>query len=146
MFHILLSLSFSCLLSWIIFQKLPSKIVARCCQLATAIINNTEQYSSARSLLASNFYLLSEEIAISAANYNYNHYNLPFSHIMIILITSDEDMLLILCIKLNRPFSNKPAFLLQINLLRFWLINPPVTKFNFLEETFRCFFILKLLL
>ena len=78
-----------------------------------------EQCSNARSLLASNFYLPSEEVAISAANYNYNHYNLPFSHIMIILITSDEDMLLILCIKLNRPFSNKRAFLLQINLLRF---------------------------
>ena len=28
-----------------------------------------------------------------AANYNYNHYNLPFSHIMIIVIISDEDML-----------------------------------------------------
>ena len=30
-----------------------------------------------------------------AANYNYNHYNLSFSHIMIIVIISDEDMLLI---------------------------------------------------
>ena len=40
------------------------------------------------------FYLPSEEVAISAANYNYNHYNLPFSHIMIIVIISDEDMLL----------------------------------------------------
>ena len=40
-----------------------------------------------------NFYLPSEEVAISAANYNYNHYNLPFSHIMIIVIISDEDML-----------------------------------------------------
>ena len=30
-----------------------------------------------------------------AANYNYNHYSLPFSHIMIIVIISDEDMLLI---------------------------------------------------
>ena len=28
-----------------------------------------------------------------AANYNYNHYNLPFSHIMIIVMISDEDML-----------------------------------------------------
>ena len=27
-----------------------------------------------------------------AANYNYNHYNLPFSHIMITVIISDEDM------------------------------------------------------
>ena len=27
------------------------------------------------------------------ANYNYNHYNLPFSHIMVIVIISDEDML-----------------------------------------------------
>ena len=27
------------------------------------------------------------------ANYNYNHYNLTFSHIMIIVIISDEDML-----------------------------------------------------
>ena len=64
---------------------LPSKVVARYCQLATAIINNSEQYSNARSLLASTFYLLSEEVAISAANYNYNYYNLPFSHIMIIV-------------------------------------------------------------
>ena len=93
MFHILLSLSSSCLLSWIILQMLPSKVVARYCQLATAIINNSEQYSNARSLLASTFYLPSEEVAISAANYNYNHYNLPFSHIMIIVINSDEDML-----------------------------------------------------
>ena len=30
-----------------------------------------------------------------AANYNYNHYNLPFSHIMIIVIISDEDVLTI---------------------------------------------------
>ena len=36
----------------------------------------------------------SEEVAISAANYNYNHYNLPFSHIMIIVIISDEDVLI----------------------------------------------------
>ena len=28
-----------------------------------------------------------------AANYNYNHYNLPFSHIMIIVIISDENIL-----------------------------------------------------
>ena len=42
---------------------------------------------------ASTFYLPSEEVATSAANYNYNHYNLPFSHIMIIVIISDEDML-----------------------------------------------------
>ena len=28
-----------------------------------------------------------------AAHYNYNHYNLPFSHIMIIVIISDDDML-----------------------------------------------------
>ena len=72
---------------------LPSKVVARYCQLATAIINNSEQYSNARSLLASTFCLPSEEVAISAANYNYNHYNLPFSHIMIIVIISDEDTL-----------------------------------------------------
>ena len=71
---------------------LPSKVVARYCQLATAIINNCEQYSNARSLLVWSFYLPSEEVAISAANYNYNHYNLPFSH-MIIVIISDEDML-----------------------------------------------------
>ena len=51
-------------------------------------------YSNARSPLASTFYLPSEEVAISAANYNYNHYNLPFSHIMIKVIISDEDMLL----------------------------------------------------
>ena len=93
LFHILLSLSSSCLLSWIILQILPSKVVARYCQLATAIINNSEQYSNARSLLASTFCLPSEEVAISAANYNYNHYNLPFSHIMIIVIISDEDTL-----------------------------------------------------
>ena len=30
-----------------------------------------------------------------AASYNYNYYNLPFSHIMIIVIISDEDMLII---------------------------------------------------
>ena len=35
----------------------------------------------------------SEEAGISAASYNYNHYNLPFSHIIIIVIISDEDML-----------------------------------------------------
>ena len=34
-------------------------------------------------LLASTIYLPSEEVAISAANYNYNYYNLPFSHIML---------------------------------------------------------------
>ena len=78
---------------------LPSKAVVRYCQLATAIINNhnSELYSNVRravrSLLASTFYLRSEEVAISAANYNYNHYSLPFSHVMIIVITSDEDML-----------------------------------------------------
>ena len=72
---------------------LPSKVVARYCQLATAIINNSEQYSNARSLLASTFYLPSEEVAILAANYNYNHYNLPFSYIVIIVIISDEDTL-----------------------------------------------------
>ena len=55
--------------------------------------NNSEQYSNARSLLASNFYLPSEEVTISAANYNYNHFNLPLSDIMIIVIISDEDML-----------------------------------------------------
>ena len=68
---------------------LPSKVVGRYCQLATAI-----NHSNARSLLASTFYLPSEEVAISAANYNYNHYNLPFSYIMIIVIISDEDMLI----------------------------------------------------
>ena len=68
---------------------LPSKVVARYCQLATEIINNSEQYSNARSLLASTIYLPSEEVAISAADYNYNHYNLPFSPIMIIVIISD---------------------------------------------------------
>ena len=72
---------------------LPSKAVARCCQLATAIINNSEQYSNKRSSLASTFYFLSEEVAISAANYNYNRYNLPFSRMMIIVIISDEDIL-----------------------------------------------------
>ena len=66
-------------------------MVARYCQLATAIINNSEQYAG--SLFASTFYLPSEEVAISAANYNYNHYNLPFSYIMIIVIILDEDML-----------------------------------------------------
>ena len=71
---------------------LPIKVVARYCQLATAIKNNSEQYSNARSLLASTFYLPPEEGAILAANYNYNHYDLPFSHIMIIVIISDEDM------------------------------------------------------
>ena len=42
---------------------------------------------------ASTFYLPSEEAAISAANYNYGHYNWPFSHIMIIVIILDENML-----------------------------------------------------
>ena len=71
---------------------LPGKAVARYCQLATLQQYNREQYSNGRSLLASTSYLPSEEVAISAANYNYNHYNLPFSH-MIIVIISDEDML-----------------------------------------------------
>ena len=62
-----------------------------CCNSVTD--NNSKQYSNARSLLASTFYLASEEAAISAANYNYNHYNLPFSHIIIIVTISDEDML-----------------------------------------------------
>ena len=66
--------------------------------------NNNEQYSNARNLLASTFYLPSEEVAISAANYNYNHYNLPLSHIMIIVIISDEDMLLINSQRENWPF------------------------------------------
>ena len=39
------------------------------------------------------FHLPSEEVAISAAKDNYNHYNLPFSHILVIVIISDEDML-----------------------------------------------------
>ena len=74
---------------------LPCKVVARYCKLlATAITNNSEQYSNARCLLASTFHLPSEEVAISAANYNHNHYNLPFSHIMIKVIISNEDMLL----------------------------------------------------
>ena len=30
---------------------------------------------------------------MSASNYNYNYYNLPFSHIMIIVTILDEDML-----------------------------------------------------
>ena len=55
---------------------------------------NSNQQSNTRSLLASSFYLPSEGVAISAANYNYNHYHLPFSHIMIIVIISDEGMLL----------------------------------------------------
>ena len=44
--------------------------------------------------ITSTFYHPLEEVAISAANYNYNHYNLPFSHIMIIVTILDEDMLL----------------------------------------------------
>ena len=67
--------------------------MARYCQLGAAIMNNSELYSNTRSLLTSTFFLPSEEVAISAANYNYNHYNLPFSHIMIIVTISDEDML-----------------------------------------------------
>ena len=67
--------------------------------------NKTEQYSNARSLIALKIYLPSEEVAISTANYNYNHYNLPFSHIMIIVIISVEDMLVEkknLLIRLNK--------------------------------------------
>ena len=30
---------------------------------------------------------------VNVLNYNYNHYNLPFSHIMIIVIILDEDTL-----------------------------------------------------
>ena len=50
------------------------ELFSKCCQvrqqlgivnqLAAAIINNSEQYSNARSLLASTFYLPSEEVAI----------------------------------------------------------------------------------
>ena len=37
-----------------------------------------------------------------AANYNYNHYNLSFSHIIITVIISEEDMLFILtCCRLS---------------------------------------------
>ena len=74
---------------------LRGKAVARYCQLATLQQYNSKQYSNGSSLFASTSYLPSEEVAISAANYNYNHYNLPFSHIMIIVIISDEDMLFI---------------------------------------------------
>ena len=49
--------------------------------------------AAACSLLASTFYLPSEEVAISVAIFKYNHYILPFSHIMIIVIISDENML-----------------------------------------------------
>ena len=65
----------------------------------TPIISKSKQYSNTRSLLASTFCLPSEEVAISVANNNYNHYYLPFSYIMIIVIISDEDML-----TLNKQF------------------------------------------
>ena len=79
-------------------------------------------YSNARSLCsstqpvyiqkqaASTFYLPLEEVAIPAANYNYNHYDLPFLHIMIIVIISDEDMLIICTnIQLNILRSSIPG-------------------------------------
>ena len=51
------------------------------------------------------FYVRSEEVAISAANYNYNHYDLPFSHIVLIVIISDEDMLNYLTLETSSQFS-----------------------------------------
>ena len=62
-------------------------------------------YRSAPSLLASTFYVPSEEVAISAANYNYNHYDLSFSHIVLIVIISDEDMLNYLTLETSSQFS-----------------------------------------
>ena len=62
-------------------------------------------YRSARSLLTSTFYVRSEEVAISAANYNYNHYDLPFSHIVLIVIISDEDILNYLTLETSSQFS-----------------------------------------
>ena len=55
-------------------------------------VNSSCKHKS-RNLLASTLYLPLEEVAMSAANYKYNHYNLLFSHTMIIIIISDEDML-----------------------------------------------------
>ena len=62
-------------------------------------------YRSTRSLLTSTFYVRSEEVAISAANYNYNHYDLPFSHIVLIVIISDEDILNYLTLETSSQFS-----------------------------------------
>ena len=62
-------------------------------------------YRSARSLLTSTFYVRPEEVAISAANYNYNHYDLPFSHIVLIVIISDEDILNYLTLETSSQFS-----------------------------------------
>ena len=42
------------------------------------------------------------------ANYDYNHYNLPCSHIMIIVIISNEDMLKFG--KALKAFSNERKF------------------------------------
>ena len=48
------------------------------------------------------------EVLYREANYNYNHYNLPFSHIMIIVIISNEDMLKFG--KALKAFSNERKF------------------------------------
>ena len=63
------------------------------CQVGT--VNFKWVPSNARSLLTSTFNLPLEEAAISEASYNYNHYNLSFSHIMIIVIISNEDTLIL---------------------------------------------------
>ena len=44
----------------------------------------------------------SEEVAISAAIYNYNYYNLQFSHVMVMVIISGEDILIV---KQKHPFA-----------------------------------------
>ena len=73
--------------------KNPLSVTKVICRQSLTANSIQMAYWNARNLLASTFYLPSEDVAISVGNYNYNHNNLPFSHIMIMVIISDEDML-----------------------------------------------------
>ena len=66
--------------------------------------------------------IISDEDVLNITCCNYNHYNLPFSHIMIIVIISDEDMLyentLKKILNLNSEF-----FIIDYSSYYFWFCN-----------------------
>ena len=60
-------------------------------KLLSYLRNRTERRPTTRA--QPRFLISTQKNGKFAANYNYDHYNLPFSHIMIIVIISDEDIL-----------------------------------------------------
>ena len=84
------------------------------CQFPISTAMFVKEYT--RSQLASTFYLPLEEVAISAANYNYNHYNLPFSTYNDYIVISDEDMLIIKILKyVDLNGLTSASFLMTLN-------------------------------